>query len=102
VPAVAAVHTTREVAAREGLTLVLDPTASVALSTVALPGLSAGASDGPTLTVVVGPEGGIAPEEIDALVSAGAIAVRLGETVLRTSTAGPAALAVISARLGRW
>ncbi|MGL4255285.1 MAG: 16S rRNA (uracil(1498)-N(3))-methyltransferase, partial [Microbacterium sp.] len=28
--------------------------------------------------------------------------VRLGESVLRTSTAGPAALAVVSAALGRW
>lgn len=102
VPSVAAVHTTREVATREGLTLVLDPTASVALSRVPLPDLSAGAPDAARVTVVVGPEGGIATEEVDALVQAGATPVRLGETVLRTSTAGPAALAVISARLGRW
>ncbi len=52
--------------------------------------------------LVVGPEGGIAPEELAALRAAGATLVRLGETVLRTSTAGPAALAVVSAALGRW
>ena len=48
------------------------------------------------------PEGGIAPEELVALADAGATAARLGTTVLRTSTAGPAALAVLNARLGRW
>ena len=44
----------------------------------------------------------LAPEELDALTAAGARTVRLGDTVLRTSTAGPAALAVVSAALGRW
>ncbi len=51
--------------------------------------------------VVVGPEGGIAPDEVAALVAAGGQAVRLGRTVLRSSSAGPAALAVLSAA-GRW
>ncbi|MGO3031788.1 MAG: RsmE family RNA methyltransferase, partial [Microbacterium gubbeenense] len=54
------------------------------------------------LILVVGPEGGIAPEEIEQLTHAGAILARLGDSVLRTSTAGPAALAVLNARLGRW
>ena len=52
--------------------------------------------------LVVGPEGGIAPQELAAFRDAGAELVRLGETVLRTSTAGPAALAVLNAALGRW
>jgi 16S rRNA (uracil1498-N3)-methyltransferase len=52
--------------------------------------------------VVVGPEGGIAPDELAAFDAAGATAVRLGPQVLRTSTAGPAAVALVSARLGRW
>ena len=54
------------------------------------------------LVVVVGPEGGIAAEELSAFTAAGALIVRLGDPVLRTSTAGAAALAVLSARLGRW
>lgn len=54
------------------------------------------------LVLVVGPEGGIAPTELDAFQEAGAVPVRLGGNVLRTSTAGVAALAVLSARLGRW
>jgi 16S rRNA (uracil1498-N3)-methyltransferase len=54
------------------------------------------------VTLVVGPEGGITPEEVAAFRAAGAVIVRLGASVLRTSTAGPAAIAVLSARLGRW
>lgn len=51
--------------------------------------------------LVVGPEGGITPDELRALQGAGARVVRLGHTVLRSSSAGPAALAVLSA-LDRW
>ncbi|MFY1687261.1 16S rRNA (uracil(1498)-N(3))-methyltransferase [Plantactinospora sp. WMMB782] len=54
------------------------------------------------IVLVVGPEGGVSPTELAALASAGAVPVRLGPEVLRTSTAGVAALAVLSARLGRW
>jgi len=51
--------------------------------------------------LVVGPEGGISPRELDALVDAGGRAVRLGSTILRASSAGPAALAVLNAK-SRW
>jgi 16S rRNA (uracil1498-N3)-methyltransferase len=51
--------------------------------------------------VVVGPEGGITDRELEALTAAGARPVRLGSTILRASSAGPAALAVLSART-RW
>jgi 16S rRNA (uracil1498-N3)-methyltransferase len=54
------------------------------------------------VVVVVGPEGGLSPEELSAFAGAGATAYRLGPTVLRTSTAGPAALAVLLARTERW
>jgi 16S rRNA (uracil1498-N3)-methyltransferase len=54
------------------------------------------------LLIVVGPEGGITEDELGALTGAGAASVRLGTPVLRTSTAGAAALAALSLRLGRW
>jgi 16S rRNA (uracil1498-N3)-methyltransferase len=55
-----------------------------------------------SLMLVVGPEGGIAPEEIAALAEAGAVAVRLGPTVLRTSTAAAVALGALGVRTSRW
>ena len=55
-----------------------------------------------SVAVVVGPEGGISAAEVDLLRSGGAVAVRLGPHVLRSSTAGPAALALLNHALGRW
>jgi 16S rRNA (uracil1498-N3)-methyltransferase len=52
--------------------------------------------------LIVGPEGGVAPDELDRFAEAGALPVRLGSEVLRTSTAGAAALAVLSISSGRW
>jgi 16S rRNA (uracil1498-N3)-methyltransferase len=95
IPPVLDVASTTAVSALTGVVLVLDPTATTALSTVDLP--SAG-----QISLVVGPEGGISPRELDLFESAGAVRVRLGREVLRTSTAGPAALAVLNGRLGRW
>lgn len=54
------------------------------------------------LMLVVGPEGGVADEELAALTDAGAVAVRLGPTVLRTSTAAAVALGALGAPTGRW
>ncbi|SOC87137.1 16S rRNA (uracil1498-N3)-methyltransferase [Curtobacterium sp. 314Chir4.1] len=76
--------------------LVLDPAGDVRLSSWEAP------ADVAEIVLVVGPEGGIDGSEFDRLVAAGAVRVRLGDTVLRTSTAGPAALAVLQTRLGRW
>jgi len=97
-PVVAPLTSTADLAERArggAAVLVLEPTAEVALSAADLP---------PDVDVmlVVGPEGGISASELTTLEDAGAALVRLGDTVLRTSTAGPAALAVLSARLGRW
>jgi len=75
--------------------LVLDPAAEVALTSVALP-------EQGRIALVVGPEGGISPRELALLEQRGATRVRLGAAILRTSTAGPAAIAVLNARLGRW
>jgi 16S rRNA (uracil1498-N3)-methyltransferase len=84
----------RRVAGATGA-LVLHKQAAAALSTVELPRTG-------QIMVVVGPEGGVTPEELATFERAGAIPVRLGAGVLRTSTAGVAALAVLSVRLGRW
>jgi 16S rRNA (uracil1498-N3)-methyltransferase len=52
--------------------------------------------------LIVGPEGGISPREVTKLCSAGAVTALLGPHVLRSSTAGPAAVVVASDVLGRW
>ncbi|MEV4757947.1 16S rRNA (uracil(1498)-N(3))-methyltransferase [Micromonospora sp. NPDC049559] len=91
-------ESTGRVAARLGAAtaaFVLHEEAEQRLATVDLPGSG-------EVVLVVGPEGGIAPAELEAFAAAGAVPVRLGPAVLRTSTAGVAALAVLSARLGRW
>ena len=80
--------------ASASLALVLHVDATQPLAAVELP------SSG-ELVLIVGPEGGISPAELEAFVGAGARLVRLGDTVLRTSSAGPAALAVLSATR-RW
>ncbi|GAB3601964.1 16S rRNA (uracil(1498)-N(3))-methyltransferase [Microbacterium aureliae] len=99
VPDVAAPVTTAELAerARRSRMLVLDPAADRPLSAVLREAPEQG-----EIVLVVGPEGGITEQERERLVEAGATAVRLGDTVLRTSTAGPAALAVVGVVLGRW
>jgi 16S rRNA (uracil1498-N3)-methyltransferase len=74
--------------------IVLDPTGDIPLTAVDL--------DGRDIVLVVGPEGGVTPAELALLAAAGARVARLGTTVLRTSTAGPAAIAVLNAKLGRW
>ena len=54
------------------------------------------------LILVVGPEGGITDEELATLTRAGAKIVRLGPTVLRTSTAAAVALGALGALTARW
>ncbi len=55
-----------------------------------------------SLLLIIGPEGGIADDEIATLSDAGATAVRLGPTVLRTSTAAAVALGALGALTSRW
>jgi 16S rRNA (uracil1498-N3)-methyltransferase len=96
VPEVADLASTAVLAALAAETrmLVLEPTADASLTEFT--------PDGRDVVLVVGPEGGIAPAELSRLESAGSTLVRLGDTILRTSTAGPAAIAVLNARLQRW
>ncbi len=86
------------VVAAGGAVLVLHEEATTPLRDVPLPAPGVASE----VLVVVGPEGGIAPAELARLTAAGAVPALLGPLVLRTSTAGPAALALLNDRLGRW
>lgn len=96
VPEVGPLTSTKQLAAltTSAHVIVLDPLASDPLTS--LP------TDDRDIILVVGPEGGIAPQEFETLYASGAVGARLGSSILRTSTAGPAAIAVLSAKLGRW
>lgn len=97
IPEVTLAHTTKQLIARTDIDaiVVLEPSATQSLTKLALPVSG-------NVLLVVGPEGGVSPEELAQFAAAGAHIVQLGNTVLRTSTAGPAALAVCSVALGRW
>jgi 16S rRNA (uracil1498-N3)-methyltransferase len=97
-PTVLDLATTAELPALVGaadLALVLHENAGESLASCPVP------ATGPIL-VVVGPEGGLTDDELALLLGAGARAVRLGPEVLRTSTAGVAAVAALLARTTRW
>lgn len=97
-PEVAEAATTKQVAlllAAADFAGVLHESGDDPLATVGLP--AAG-----EIVLVVGPEGGVSPEELALFEEAGARPYRLGRSVLRTSTAGTAAAAVLLARTGRW
>jgi len=82
-------------AARAALAVVLEAGAAQPLAALDVP------ASGEVL-LVVGPEGGLTPEELAGFAGVGAVRARLGPEVLRTSTAGAAALAVLSSRTARW
>lgn len=93
-PEVMEMATTAEVVAlldAADVALVLHEEASAPISPLA---------DAQDVVLVVGPEGGIAPEELSAFATAQT--VRLGPTVLRTSTAGVAAVAALLSGTPRW
>ncbi|MFE3094702.1 16S rRNA (uracil(1498)-N(3))-methyltransferase [Streptomyces sp. NPDC059248] len=97
-PEVAEAATGRQVAellAAADFAAVLHEEGATPLATADLP------ADG-SIVVVVGPEGGVSPEEIALFEAAGARPYRLGRSVLRTSTAGTAATALLLTRTGRW
>ncbi len=80
--------------AEPDLRLLLDPLAERGLR-----GLEPPAA---TVTLLIGPEGGLSPVEIAQARKAGFAGVRLGPRVLRTETAGVAALAAVQALWGDW
>jgi 16S rRNA (uracil1498-N3)-methyltransferase len=97
-PTVAEVVSTSQVADRlqdAALAVVLHEDASASLSALDVPATG-------DVVVVVGPEGGISEEELAVFSEAGADPVRLGSSVLRTSTAGVAAAAALLSRSPRW
>jgi 16S rRNA (uracil1498-N3)-methyltransferase len=98
-PEVGPLTSTKQLAALAdtALLVVLDP-----LSDLPFTDAPTDDVDARDIVLVVGPEGGISPGELDVLYAAGATGARLGSTILRTSTAGPAAIAVLNAKLGRW
>jgi 16S rRNA (uracil1498-N3)-methyltransferase len=71
-----------------GLRLILDPDADASL-----PGLEFDPSE--PIVLAVGPEGGWSPQDIEQLRAAGFVGVRLGPRVLRTETAGLAAISAL-------
>jgi 16S rRNA (uracil1498-N3)-methyltransferase len=83
------------VIAKAACAIVLEPEAAESLGGLRPPGSG-------DVVVVVGPEGGITDAEVAAFRTAGATARRLGPTVLRTSTAGTVAAAILLSRSGRW
>lgn len=78
-----------------GLRLHLDPQAPQALAGL-LP------DPGQALILTIGPEGGLDEAELGWLERQGSQGLRLGPRILRTETAGPAALAVLQAKFGDW
>lgn len=97
-PEVTECASTDDVAARlraAALGLLLHEDADARLTDVAVP-------DNGDVVVVVGPEGGLSHEEVTELEAAGGSPVRMGPTVLRTSTAGVVAAGVLLARSQRW
>ncbi|WP_103340847.1 16S rRNA (uracil(1498)-N(3))-methyltransferase [Amycolatopsis sp. CA-126428] len=84
-----------ELVATMSLAIVLESDVPERLTDLPLP-------DTGDVLLVVGPEGGVTDEELTALRDAGARAVRLGMTVLRTSTAAAVALGALGALTTRW
>ncbi|WP_421845089.1 16S rRNA (uracil(1498)-N(3))-methyltransferase [Mycobacterium sp.] len=94
-PTAALVQRIRSEVSDAGVALVLHESASAKLTDIAV-------AQATMFVLVVGPEGGIAPDELTALTEAGAVAVRLGPAVLRTSTAAAVALGALGVLTSRW
>lgn len=83
-----------------GLTLVLHEETEDSLPSALAAWRADAGVDAAGVALIVGPEGGISPRELDVLRSAGAVAVGLGPNVLRASTAGAVAAVLVKAAAG--
>lgn len=88
--------------AKARLAVVLHEEASEPLGTILRATTSSMPADAGEILFIVGPEGGVSPAELERFTQAGARLALLGPHVLRSSTAGPAALALAGEYLGRW
>ncbi|MCV7423967.1 16S rRNA (uracil(1498)-N(3))-methyltransferase [Mycobacterium yunnanensis] len=101
VPPVTTLMSTKELAAHvrsvvDGTTvLVLHESATVPLA-------AAGVAEARSLMLLIGPEGGIGEDELRVLTDAGATAVRLGPSVLRTTSAAAVTLGALGVLTSRW
>ncbi len=101
VPPVTSLVSTRDLVAQvnmasdRSVVLVLHESATTPLTAAGLAGAD-------SLTLVVGPEGGISGDELGALTGAGALAVRLGPSVLRTTSAAAVGLGALGVLTPRW
>ena len=98
IPEISPLHTTEQVCeliSQAQSVFVLHESADQALAACAI-------REQGTIIVVVGPEGGISPEELAAFAAAGARIVHMGASVMRTSTAGAIAVGGLLMRSQRW
>ena len=93
IPLVHPLMSTAEIAGLQATLVVLHPDADKGFESIPVKR---------DLAFIVGPEGGIAPNELERFAQAGAHTVHMGPEVLRTSTAGLASIAAVSMMLGRW
>jgi 16S rRNA (uracil1498-N3)-methyltransferase len=94
IPSVAPVQSLHEALSAPGTAAILHPLATESLTAWAR------GNPGQSLRVVIGPEGGFSEEELALAVQLGATPVTLGPRVLRTETAGLAAIAALQVMLG--
>jgi len=98
IPQVTDMHSTEQILEAIGqadLAVILHESATSPLAQVTVPATG-------NVLIVIGPEGGISPLELQAFAQEGAKVVRMGASVMRTSTAGAVAAGVILSRTSRW
>jgi 16S rRNA (uracil1498-N3)-methyltransferase len=98
IPAIDGVATTEQIIdeiAKADLALIFHESATMRLSQVVTPGPK-------KVLAIIGPEGGLTDDEVEAFAAAGAKVVLMGRPILRSAHAGLAALAAINTALSVW